>query len=401
MRKLLIAGAAAILLAACSSGSNSADTSPSPTQAATVPTVSQLKMKSAVHCQSGQVPVEVKWETTDADSAAISVDGTEVSKDLEPNGSATIDLECKDATHEVMLMATGADGQSASEVHKIKTVKAQPVSLPVIDNFTVTTGACSGSALQATATYTTTGATTVAFEVDGQAPGAQAGLDTSGTANVPDVPCDGKSHQITLVASNAANQNVQATQTVKGAATPVITNFSVASQVHCTGSDVAVKVTWASTGATSAEVTLDGGVAAKGQPASGSTEVSVPCSQGSQKIGLVVTASDGKQASVVHTIQTIPGGGGAKPVINSFELTSPRCEGDTTVTKATYSTSDATSVAFLVDGEDPGMQAGLPTSGKANVPDVPCDGENHQVTLVATNSAGKSVQQSQTVGGLL
>ena len=47
------------------------------------------------------------------------------------------------------------------------------------------------------------------------------------------------------------------------------------------------------------------------------------------------------------------------------------------------------------------MQAGLPTSGKANVPNVPCDGQNHQVTLVATNADGKSVQQSQTVGGLL
>ncbi len=401
MRKLLIAGAAALMLAACSSGSNSADTSPSPTQAATMPTITQLKMKSNVHCESGQVPVEVTWKTTDAEAAAIMVDGSEVSKDLEPNGSATINLECKDATHEVMLMATGANGETASEIHKLKTVKAQPAALPVIDNFTVTTGACSGSTLQVSATYSTSNATTVAFEVDGQAPGAQAGLDTSGTANVPDVPCDGKSHQITLVASNAAAQSVQASQTVKGAATPVITQFSVAGQVHCTGSEVAVKVSWASTGADSAEVTLDGGVAAKGLPASGSTDVNVPCSDGTQKIGLVVTAADGKQASVVHNIQTIPGGGGAKPVINSFELTTPRCDGDTTVTKATYSTTDAETVAFLVDGQDPGMQAGLPTSGKANVPDIPCDGDNHQVTLVATGANGKSVQQSQTVGGLL
>lgn len=366
-----------------------------------MPVITQLKMKSAVHCDSGQVPVEVTWKTTDADSAAVMVDGSEVSKDLDPSGSETINLECKDATHEVMLMATGASGQTASEVHKIKTVKAQPAALPVIDNFVVKTGACSGSTLQVTATYTTSNATTVAFEVDGQAPGAQAGLDTSGTANVPDVPCDGKSHQITLVASNAAAQSVQATQTVSGAATPVITQFSAASQVHCTGTEVPVKVSWASTGANSAEVTLDGGVAAKGLQASGSTEVNVPCQQGGQKIGLVVTASDGKQASVVHNIETIPGGGGAKPVINSFELTTPRCNGDYTVTKATYSTTDAQTVAFLVDGEDPGMQAGLATSGNANVPNVPCDGENHQVTLVATGANGKSVQQSQTVGGLL
>ena len=366
-----------------------------------MPAITQLKMKSDVHCKSGQVPVEVKWATTDADSASIMVDGTEVSKDLEPSGSATINLECKDATHEVMLMATGSNGETASEVHKIKTIKAQPAALPVIDNFSVQTGACSGNSLQVKASYQTSNATTVAFEVDGQAPGAQAGLETSGTANVPDVPCDGKSHQITLVASNAADQSVQASQTVQGSAAPVITQFSVASQVHCTGTEVAVKVSWATTGAKSAEVTLDGGVAAKGLQASGSTEVNVPCSNGTQKIGLVATASDGKQASVVHNIQTIPGGGATKPVINSFELTSPRCDGDYTVTKATYSTTDATTVAFLVDGDDPGMQAGLPTSGKANVPNVPCDGQNHQVTLVATNADGKSVQQSQTVGGLL
>ena len=53
-----------------------------------------------------------------------------------------------------------------------------------------------------------------------------------------------------------------------------------------------------------------------------------------------------------------------------------------------------------VDGQDPGAQAGLPTSGRANVPDVPCDGKSHQITLVATSSSDKSVQQTQTVGPL-
>ncbi len=388
-----------LALSACSSGSDSPDSSPSASPAA-APTIESLSMKSAVHCTSGDVPVEVKWTTVGAGSASLSLDGSEVSGDLEPSGSATVNVACKDGTHEVVLTATNAAGEAATETHRLKTVKAQPVKLPVISSFTVTAGQCEGSTLAVSANYSTTDATTVSFEVDGQAPGAQAGLPTSGTANVPDVPCDGKSHQITLVAGNAEGHNVQATQSVKGAAVPVITSFSVAGTVHCEGSEAEVEVAWESTGATSAEVTLDGGVAAKDQSASGTTTVPVPCSQGTQKIGLVVTAEDGKQASVVHSIRTIPSGGGTKPVIDSFTLTAPGCEGDTVKVKATYATTNAQTVAFEIDGQDPGMQAGLSTSGTANVPDVPCDGKPHQITLVATSSSDKSVQQSQTVGPL-
>ena len=357
-------------------------------------------MKSDVHCSGSEVPVEVKWKTQGAQSAALSLDGAQVSKDLEPNGSATVTVPCKNGSHEVMLTATGSTGEAATDAHRIKTVKAQPVALPSINSFTVAAGQCEGSTLTVSAQYSTSNASTVSFEVDGQAPGAQAGLETSGTANIPDVPCDGKSHQITLVATNSADQSTQATQSVSGAAVPVITSFSVASSVHCDASDVAVQVAWQSTGAKSAEVTLDGGVSAKDLPASGSTSVQVPCSEGTQKIGLVVTAQDGKQASVVHSIKTIPSGGGTKPVIDSFKLTAPGCQGQTVKVKATYATTNAETVAFEIDGQNPGMQAGLPTSGTANVPDVPCDGKSHQITLVATSSADKSVQQSQTVGPL-
>jgi len=395
-----MAAACVVALSACSSGSGSGDSSPSASPPAPAPVITALSMKSAVHCASGQVPVKVRWETAGAQSAALSVDGSQVSADLEANGSDKITLPCKNGTHEVMLTATNASGETATETHRLKTVKEAPVNPPVIDAFAVTAGQCEGSTLAVSATYRTSDATTVSFEVDGQAPGAQAGLDTSGTANVPDVPCDGRSHQITLVADNAQGQSVQATQSVKGTAVPVITSFSVAGSVHCDSSEAEVAVSWKSTGAKSAEVTLDGGIAAKGLPASGSTTVQVPCSQGTQKIGLVVTAQDGQQASVVHSIKTIPSGGGTKPVIDSFSLTAPGCQGDTVKVKATYSTTNAETVAFEVDGEDPGAQAGLPTSGKANVPDVPCDGKSHQITLVATSSSDKSVQQSQTVGPL-
>lgn len=317
---LIVAAACVVALAACSSDSGGGDASPSPS-VAPAPTITSLSMKSAVHCQSGDVPVKVSWQTEGAQSAALSLDGSEVSPDLQPSGSDKITVPCKNGTHEVMLTAKNAQGETATETHRLKTVKQAPVNPPVIDAFTVTPGQCEGSTLAVSATYRTSNATAVSFEVDGQAPGAQAGLDTSGTANVPDVPCDGKSHQITLVASNAQDQSVQATQSVKGNAVPVIASFSVASSVHCDGSDAEVSVSWKSTGAKSAEVTLDGGIAAKDLPASGSTTVQVPCSQGTQKIGLVVTAQDGQQASVVHSIRTIPSGGGTKPVIDSFTLT--------------------------------------------------------------------------------
>ena len=397
MRRILtLTAACLVVLAGCSSGSGG-QPSPSPTAA---PVITELSMKSAVHCTGGDVPVEVTWTTQGAQSAGLSVDGARKSKNLDPTGSATVNVACKNTTHEVMLTAVNSAGETAIETHRLKTVEGQPTEPPVIDAFTVAAGRCEGSTLSVSAQYRTTGATTVGFEVDGQAPGAQAGLDASGAANVPDVPCDGKSHQITLVATNSDGQSVQATQYVKGVAVPVITQFSVAGAVQCQGSDVDVLVAWKSTGATSAEVTLDGGVAAKDQPVGGSTTVTVPCRNGTQKIGLIVTAPDGEQASVVQSLRTVPSGGGTKPVIDAFTLDTPGCQGSTVRVKASYTTTGAQTVAFEVDGVDPGMQAGLPTSGKADVPDVPCDGKSHQITLVATSSSDSSVQQTQTVGSL-
>lgn len=393
--------AASLALAACSSGSSSSDTSPSPTPTApTAPTISVLNVKSDVQCSGSEVPVKVMWESQGAQSASISVDGSEQASDLAASGKTKVNVTCNNGSHEITLTATNAEGETATDTHTIKTEKAPPAPNPTIKSYNVVAGQCQGKTLQVTAQYATANATSVQFEVDGQAPGAQAGLQTSGSANVPDVPCDGKRHQITLVATNSAGQSVQATQSVSGEAVPVITALSVSGQVHCSGNEVPVKVSWQTTGAKSVTVTVDGAPAVRDQSPSGATDVQLPCQKGTAQVGVIASASDGKQASVVHNVTVIPSGGQVKPVINSFTLNATGCSGKTVNVKATYSTSNAEAVSFEVDGEDPGMQAGLPTSGRANVPAVPCDGKSHQITLVATGANNKSTQQSQSVGPL-
>ena len=99
-------------LAGCSSGSGSDDSSSS-TSPASTPTITSLTLNSDVHCSKGDVPVEVVWVTEGADSAALSWDGSEVSTDLDPSGQATINVQCKDGTHEVMLTATNAAGETS------------------------------------------------------------------------------------------------------------------------------------------------------------------------------------------------------------------------------------------------------------------------------------------------
>ncbi len=66
-----------------------------------------------MRCSKGDVPVEVTWVTEGADSAAPSLDGSEVSTDLDPSGQATNNVQCQDGTHEVMLTAANATGETS------------------------------------------------------------------------------------------------------------------------------------------------------------------------------------------------------------------------------------------------------------------------------------------------
>lgn len=90
---------------------------------------------------------------------------------------------------------------------------------------------------------------------------------------------------------------------------------------------------------------------------------------------------------------SIPPGVGA---VTSFTVTPPAsCRaGEPTTATATYTTTDAAKVAFLVDQNPaPGE---TPVSGTLGVP-VPCDGAVHTVVLTAAAADGRSSLQSRAV----
>ncbi len=62
--------------------------------------------------------------------------------------------------------------------------------------------------------YATTGATTVEFAVDGEAPGASAGYPASGRAELP-FPCDGGRHTYSLTATSSDGKETTRRVTVE------------------------------------------------------------------------------------------------------------------------------------------------------------------------------------------
>lgn len=107
------------------------------------------------------------------------------------------------------------------------------------------------------------------------------------------------------------------------------------------------------------------------------------------------TEAPSTEAPSTESPNTEPSGG--SPSIDSFELEdSVSCSGDTADVKAEWSTSNADGVDFAVDGEPVPANAGEPASGSGNVP-VPCDGEEHEVTITAGNSSGETATDSKKV----
>lgn len=224
-------GAAAVLLAACGSGTNSgpsasptpsastssASASPAPTKPTPppAPTVDDFSVDYSVHCRDA-VPVSISWTSSNAKSAAVTVDNVTQDSGLPPNGSDTVTLDCVTASHQVGLAVTAASGARASVVHTVRII-ADPTPTPMPDVLTLSVdpGYCVDTSMPVQATYTTVGATVVWFELDGSVVGGKGDLPLSGTSDVPGgVPCDGNSHQVALVARNDQGNSAQQSRTV-------------------------------------------------------------------------------------------------------------------------------------------------------------------------------------------
>lgn len=92
------------------------------------------------------------------------------------------------------------------------------------------------------------------------------------------------------------------------------------------------------------------------------------------------------------------GDGSASPEIESFEVEDVRCDtGEEGIAQASWQTANADVVAFSVDGGAVTADAGQPTStDDGRIGQVPCDGDEHQITLTAS-AGGDSATKSVTV----
>ena len=178
----------------------------------------------------------------------------------------------------------------------------------------------------------------------------------------------------------------------------VITSFSVIPDVTCSGTSASVPMAWSTRNAQAVTFEVDGGpvTAGAGYPLSGTGNVAVPCDGKEHEVALVASGTGGR-ASVSRQVNTStsPPPVGA-PLISRFHvLEDVTCPGGTTEVAASWLTQNTQTVSFSVDGHPLPAAAGFPTSGTGNIA-VPCDGNDHKVTLTATGT-GPAAASSRSV----
>jgi hypothetical protein len=178
----------------------------------------------------------------------------------------------------------------------------------------------------------------------------------------------------------------------------VITSFSVIPDVTCSGSTASVPVAWSTRDAQTVVFEIDGAPvsAGAGYPLSGTGNVPVPCDGKEHEVALVATGTGG-QASVSRQVNTstTPPPVGAPVVVRFHVLEDVTCPGGTAEVAASWVTQNTQAVSFSVDGQPLPAAAGFPTSGTGNIA-VPCDGNDHKVTLTATGT-GPAAASSRSV----
>ena len=167
---------------------------------------------------------------------------------------------------------------------------------------------------------------------------------------------------------------------------PVITSFSVIPDVTCSGSTSSVPMAWSTRNAQTVGFEVDGAPvpAGAGYPVSGTGNVAVPCDGKEHEVALVAGGAGGR-ASVSRQVNTAtsPPPVGAPLVTRFHMLEDVTCPGGSTAeVAAAWVTQNASAVNFSVDGQPLPAAAGFPTTGTGNIA-VPCDGNDHKVTLTA------------------
>ena len=102
---------------------------------------------------------------------------------------------------------------------------------------------------------------------------------------------------------------------------------------------------------------------------------------------VIVAGGAGGRASVSRQVNTAtsPPPVGAPLVTRFHMLEDVTCPGGTAEVAAAWVTQNASAVNFSVDGQPLPAAAGFPTTGTGNIA-VPCDGNDHKVTLTATGT---------------
>ena len=235
----------------------------------------------------------------------------------------------------------------------------------------------------------------VEFQVDRQR--LNASYPLSGIGNIA-VPCDGREHVIVLVAIGAGGRvslarHVNTSNSPPPSNAPSITAFDLLDEVTCTGTTVEVAAGWATQNAQAVDFSVDGQPlpAAAGFPVTGAGNIPVPCDGNSHKVTLTATGT-GTPASLsrsVNTSNSPPPPPVTGPVITAFQVIDDiSCSDSQVPVPMSWTTRNAQTVNFQVDGQPVSAGAGYPVSGVGKVA-VPCDGREHLVVLFASGQGGQ------------
>ncbi len=114
----------------------------------------------------------------------------------------------------------GTTTQATTTTTEATTTTGGGTGGPAITTFEIETSvSCTrGGTFSAPAQWTTSAnVESVDYTIDGEAPGAQAGLPTNGSGNLGPIPCDGQPHDVTFTAYADANSSTSVSRTVTGA----------------------------------------------------------------------------------------------------------------------------------------------------------------------------------------